>query len=226
MPVTTLLFYVFATVLLASGIIVITARNAVHSVLFLILAFFNAAGLFVMLGAEYIAMLLVIVYVGAVAVLFLFVVMMLDITVTERRSYITKHLPIGSLVGGIFFAELLFVLYKWQTSETVLSNRAFPVSSGDGVGSARGLGELLYTHYAYPFQLAGLILLVAMVGAIVLTQRRRSGVRRQNTMKQVLTNPKDVLELARPDIGAGITDFHFDAAPSKKAKAKSKAKTK
>jgi NADH-quinone oxidoreductase subunit J len=209
MPVTTLLFYVFAAMLLISGVVVISARNAVHSVLFLILAFFNAAALFVMLGAEYIAMLLVIVYVGAVAVLFLFVVMMLDIKVSERRSYIRKHLPAGLVVGGIFFAELVFVLRQWQTADGTLSNRVFPVSDGDNVGSAQGLGELLYTHYAFPFQLAGLILLVAMVGAIVLTQRRRSGVLRQNGLKQVLTDPRDVLELARPDVGAGVKTFQF-----------------
>ena len=209
MPVTTLLFYVFASLLLVSGVVVITARNAVHSVLFLILAFFNAAALFVMLGAEYIAMLLIIVYVGAVAVLFLFVVMMLDIKLSERRSYIKKHLPAGLIVGGVLIGELVFVLREWQTSDSVLSNRIFPVANGDNVGSAQVLGELLYTHYAFPFQLAGLILLVAMIGAIVLTQRRRSGVLRQSGLKQVLTDPKDVLELARPDVGAGVTTVQF-----------------
>ena len=216
MPVTSLLFYVFAFMLLVSGVVVITARNAVHSVLFLILAFFNAAALFVMLGAEYIAMLLIIVYVGAVAVLFLFVVMMLNINVSERRSYIKKHLPAGLIVGGVFLGELIFVLHQWQTSDVVLNNRIFPVASGDNVGSAQGLGELLYTHYAFPFQLAGLILLVAMVGAIVLTQRRRSGVLRQSGLKQVLTDPKDVLELTRPDVGAGITTHKFIGKPTGK----------
>ncbi len=209
MPIPTLLFYVFASMLLVSGVVVITARNAVHSVLFLILAFFNAAGLFVMLGADYLAMLLIIVYVGAVAVLFLFVVMMLNINVSERRSYIKKHLPVGLLVGGVFLAELVFVLHQWQATDIVLNNRAFPVANGDSVGSAQGLGELLYTHYAFPFQLAGLILLVAMIGAIVLTQRRRSGVLRQNGMKQVLTDPRDVLELAQPVIGEGVTKVSF-----------------
>jgi NADH-quinone oxidoreductase subunit J len=211
MPVTTLLFYAFAATLLASSVIVITARNAVHSVLFLILAFFNGAGLFVMLGAEYLAMLLIIVYVGAVAVLFLFVVMMLDIKLSERRSYIKKHLPAGLLVGFIFLAELVLVMRHWTVlgNDMVLNNRAFPVAHADTIGSAHALGELLYTHYAYPFQLAGLILLLGMIGAIVLTQRRRGGIRRQNGLEQVLRDPKDILELTRPEVGAGVKTFDF-----------------
>jgi NADH-quinone oxidoreductase subunit J len=212
MQVTTLLFYVFAATLLASSVVVISARNAVHSVLFLILAFFNGAALFVLLGAEYLAMLLVIIYVGAVAVLFLFVVMMLDVKLTERRSYIKKHLPAGLLVGSIFLAELVLVMRHWTVlgNDLVLSNRAFPVGEADQVGSAHALGELLYTHYIYPFQMAGLILLVAMVGAITLTQRRRAGIRRQNAMEQVLRRPEDVLDMARPEVGAGIKTFTFD----------------
>ncbi|HEY1096708.1 MAG TPA: NADH-quinone oxidoreductase subunit J [Alphaproteobacteria bacterium] len=212
MPVTTLLFYVFAATLLLSSVVVITARNAVHSVLFLILAFFNGAALFVMLGAEYLAMLLVIVYVGAVAVLFLFVVMMLDIKLAERRSYIKKHLPAGLIVGFAFLAELVFVMKNWTVlgNDLVLSNRAYPVAHADSIGSAKALGEMLYTHYLYPFQLAGLILLLGMVGAIVLTQRRRAGIRRQSSLEQVLRRPQDVLELTRPESGAGVTSFDFN----------------
>ena len=215
MSVTTLLFYVFAATLLGSGLVVITARNAVHSVLFLILAFFNAAGLFVMLGAEYMAMLLVIVYVGAVAVLFLFVVMMLNIKLAERRSYIKKHLPAGLVVGFVFLAELVLVLRNWSVmgNDVVLNNRAYPASSADSVGNAKALGELLYTHYAYPFQLAGLILLLGMVGAITLTQRRRAGVRRQNAMQQSLRRAQDVLDMTRPDSGEGVKTHQFENKP-------------
>jgi NADH-quinone oxidoreductase subunit J len=214
MPVTTLLFYVFAACLLVSSVVVISARNAVHSVLFLILAFFNGAALFVLLGAEYLAMLLVIVYVGAVAVLFLFVVMMLDVKLSERRSYIKKHLPVGLVVGAVFLGELVLIMRHWAVlgNDQVLSNRAFPVAHADNIGSAHALGELLYTHYLYPFQMAGLILLVAMIGAITLTQRRRSGIRRQNTMQQVLRRPEDVLEMARPEIGGGVKTFSFENA--------------
>jgi NADH-quinone oxidoreductase subunit J len=212
MQVTTLLFYVFALTLLSSAIVVISARNAVHSVLFLILAFFNGAALFVLLGAEYLAMLLVIVYVGAVAVLFLFVVMMLNINVSERRSYIKKHLPAGLLVGTIFLGELVLVMRHWTVlgNDRVLSNRAHPVAHTDTIGSAHALGELLYTHYVYPFQMAGLILLVAMVGAITLTQRRRAGIRRQNAAHQALRRPEESMVLMRPDTGKGVKNFIFD----------------
>jgi NADH-quinone oxidoreductase subunit J len=172
-----LAFYLFAAILIASAVMVIAARNPVHSVLFLILAFFNAAGLFVLLGAEFLAMILVVVYVGAVAVLFLFVVMMLDIDFAELKRGSLQYLPFGALVGLILVTELVMAGSAWvfkPAAKAALSNATPP-----GVSNTVALGHILYTDYVYYFQIAGLVLLVAMIGAIVLTLRSRPGVRRQ-----------------------------------------------
>ena len=205
MAIADLLFYLFSTLLLLSGVVVISARNAVHSVLFLIITFFNAAGLFVLMGAEYVAMLLVIVYVGAVAVLFLFVVMMLDVaTVKAKGAWKKRHIPAGLIVGGVLLIELVFVFRSWVSSENAINNRLFPTASRDAVGTANALGDLLYTHYIYPFQVSGLILLVAMIGAITLCFRTRPGVRKQKAFTQVTRRAEDVMQLTRPDIGKGV----------------------
>ena len=172
-----LAFYLFAAVLIASAVMVIAAKNPVHSVLFLILAFFNAAGLFVLMGAEFLAMILVVVYVGAVAVLFLFVVMMLDIDFAELKRGALQYLPFGVLIGLILVAELVMAGSAWvrgPAARTVLASATPP-----GVTNTAALGHILYTDYVYYFQIAGLVLLVAMIGAIVLTLRTRPGVRRQ-----------------------------------------------
>src|SRR3954471_8606591 len=178
MIVQALAFYLFAAVLVASGVMVIASRNPVHSVLFLILAFFNAAGLFLLIGAEFVAMILVIVYVGAVAVLFLFVIMMLDVNFRELRHGILQYLPAGALVGLILLGELALVLGSWVVAPQAAGRLAAPVPAQ--VANTNALGQLIYTHYAYLFQAAGLILLIAMIGAIVLTLRHRVGVHRQN----------------------------------------------
>jgi NADH-quinone oxidoreductase subunit J len=195
----TIAFYVFGTILVASAFMVVTARNAVHSVLFLILAFFNAAGLFVLLGAEFVAMILVIVYVGAVAVLFLFVVMMLDVDFADLRKGINAYLPFGVFLGVVLLIELVFLVFQgWVASPGV---QAAP--SPERVANTRALGQLIYTHYLYIFQVAGLILLVAMVGAIVLTLRHRGGVHRQKVATQVGRRPGDVLSVKQVATGAG-----------------------
>ena len=185
-----LAFYVFATVVMVSGLMVVVSRNPVYSVLFLILAFFNAAALFVLIGAEFIAMILVIVYVGAVAVLFLFVVMMLDINLTELREGFLKYLPIGALIGVILFAEILFGLGVFTGTADAVKGAAPLGVQGMPIDNTRAIGQVLYTQYFYLFQIAGLVLLVAMIGAIVLTLRSRPGVRRQNVSDQ-LYRPKD-----------------------------------
>ena len=176
-------FYAFSAVLVASAFMVITARNPVHSVFFLILAFFNAAGLFVLLGAEFLAMILVIVYVGAVAVLFLFVVMMLDIDFAELKKGAQQYIVVGAGVGLVLLAELvLFVTSHWAFSSAAPSSRGAPTPSH--ISNTEAIGRILYTDYIYYFQIAGLVLLVAMIGAIVLTLRHRPGVRRQNIGRQ------------------------------------------
>ena len=206
MPIPDLLFYLFASLLVLSSIVVISARNAVHSVLFLILAFFNAAGIFVLMGAEYIAMLLVIVYVGAVAVLFLFVVMMLDISAVQSKgSWLKRHIPVGLIVGGILLAELVIVFRSWVSAENAINNRLFPNASRDEIGTANALGDILYTHYIYVFQVSGLILLVAMIVAITLCFRTRGGVRRQKAYDQVTRRTDDAMEMVRPEIGKGVS---------------------
>jgi NADH-quinone oxidoreductase subunit J len=177
-------FYLFAGVTIASGFMVIASRNPVASVLFLILAFVNAAGLFVMMGAEFLAMILVVVYVGAVAVLFLFVVMMLDVDFAQLRQGFQQYLPIGALIGAVFLIELLLVVGSWTIDPGLVQAPLGPVASAESVTNTQALGRVLYTDYVFFFQLAGLILLVEMIGAIVLTLRDRPGVKRQNIAVQ------------------------------------------
>jgi len=202
-----LIFYLFAFVAVGAGVMVIVARNPVHSVLFLILAFFNAAGLFVLMGAEFLAMLLVIVYVGAVAVLFLFVVMMLDIDFIRLREGFQQYMPIGGVLGLILMAELAVVVGgHFAASTVVVEHSATPVAPGPAVGditNAEALGRVLYTDYVYIFQAAGLVLLVAMIGAIVLTLRHRN-VRRQRIADQTARHAKDTVELVKVPTGSGV----------------------
>ncbi len=198
-----LAFYLFASVVVVSGILTITARNPVHSVLWLILAFFNAAGLMLILGAEFIAMLLVIVYVGAVAVLFLFVVMMLDIDFSEARQGFTTYLPVGLGIAGALIAETLIATKSWSAGTIELANRA-GVAPHD-MPNIEALGALIYTKYLYIFEGAGLVLLVAMIGAIVLTHRARGGVKAQNISRQVQRRPQDAVRIVKDQrIGAGV----------------------
>ncbi len=195
-------FYVFALVAVGAAVMVISARNPVHSVLFLILAFFNAAGLFVLMEAEFLAMILVIVYVGAVAVMFLFVVMMLDINFAELRQGFLRYLPIGGVIGLIVLGELLLILGGWTLAPDAMRVSAAPLPTPEQASNTRALGQLIYTHYAYLFQAAGVILLIAMIGAIVLTHRRRPGVRRQNIAAQIARG--DTIEVRKVPSGRGI----------------------
>ncbi len=195
MAIEALAFYVFAAIATAAGVMVISSRNPVHSVLFLILAFFNAAGLFVLLGAEFLAMILVVVYVGAVAVLFLFVVMMLDINFAELREGFLQYLPVGAIVGVVLLAELVLVGGSWALSEKT-GKTSLPVSS-EKMTNTHALGHVLYTDYIYLFQAAGLVLLVAMIGAIVLTHRRRTGVHRQRIATQLDRRREDTIEVVK-----------------------------
>ncbi len=197
-----LAFYMFGAFAIFAGVMVISARNPVHSVLFLILAFFNGAALFVLMGAEFLAMILVVVYVGAVAVLFLFVVMMLDVAFAELREGFLQYLPIGGLVGLILLVELLAVVAGWLIDPGVAGNRAQPAP--DGITNTEAIGRILYTDYIYLFQAAGMVLLVAMVGAIVLTMRQRTGVRRQRIAVQVGRRRADSVELHKVQPGTGI----------------------
>jgi NADH-quinone oxidoreductase subunit J len=185
MIVQALMFYVFSAVTVAAGAMVVVSRNPVHSVLFLILAFFSAAGLFLLLGAEFLAMILVIVYVGAVAVLFLFVVMMLDINFAELRQGFLNYFPIGSAIGLVLLVELSLVFADWIIVPGAGAAAAAPAPAIDAVSNTKALGALFYTRYVYLFQTAGLVLLVAMIGAIVLTLRSRKGVRKQDIAAQV-----------------------------------------
>jgi NADH-quinone oxidoreductase subunit J len=193
-----LFFYLFASVCVAAGFMVIAARNPVHSVLFLILAFFNAAGLFLLLGAEFLAMILVVVYVGAVAVLFLFVVMMLDVDFASLRSGFTKNLPFGLLIALVLLAEIIVAV---SARNAGLASDTIPVA---GQPNIVALGELLYSRFLFPFEIAGLVLLVAMIGAIVLTHRSRGDVRGQNASKQISRKPKDAVRLTQPASGEGV----------------------
>src|SRR5205085_774531 len=190
-------FYIFAVVAVASGVMVVAARNPVHSVLFLILAFFNSAGLFVLLGAEFLAMILVIVYVGAVAVLFLFVVMMLDIDFAQLRSGFMRYLPIGALIGFILLAELLLIFGHWVIAPGVASLQAAPLPANAAMTNTRALGDVLYTRYIFAFQAAGMILLVAMIGAIVLTLRTRVGVRHQRISAQLARTRAEAVAIVK-----------------------------
>ena len=203
--ITTLAFYLFAAIMLASAATVITAKNPVHSVLFLILTFFNAAALFLIAGAEFLAMILVIVYVGAVAVLFLFVVMMLDVNFAELRGGFQRYAPVGAAVGAILFGELALVLGGWRFAPDA---GAIRMSSMPGeLENTRALGRLIYTDYIFLFQAAGLILMVAMIGAIVLTHRERSNTRHQNIAKQNARAVADTLEIVPVAFRTGVTGF-------------------
>ena len=195
-------FYLFAGILVASAFMVIASKNPVHSVLYLILAFVNAAGLFVMMGAEFLAMILVVVYVGAVAVLFLFVVMMLDVDFAELKKGVLQYLPVGLLLGGIFLAELLLVVGSWVIGPGVPKAITAPIPTG--ISNTEAIGLVLYTKYVYFFQISGMILLVAMIGAIVLTLRQRDGVRRQTIGTQVARTKDDSIEVVKVRSGSGV----------------------
>jgi NADH-quinone oxidoreductase subunit J len=195
-------FYLFAAVLLVSAGMVVSSRNPVHSVLFLILAFFNAAALFVLAGAEFLAMILVIVYVGAVAVLFLFVVMMLDVDFAQLREGFQRYLPVGATIGVVLFAELVLVLGGWQVAPQSAALRMAPIAAD--MSNTRALGRVIYTDYIFLFQVAALVLLVAMIGAIVLTLRDRKTSRHQLIDAQVARVPADTLEMVTAGLGAGI----------------------
>jgi NADH-quinone oxidoreductase subunit J len=202
-----LAFYVFAFVVMASAAMVVVSRNPVYSVLFLILAFFNAAALFLLIGAEFIAMILIIVYVGAVAVLFLFVVMMLDIDFEELRSGFMRYLPVGALIGFILLAELVLVFGSWVIAPGVAGVEAAPLpANAVALTNTRALGDLLYTRYIFAFQVAGVILLVAMIGAIVLTLRSRVGVRHQSISVQLARTRAEAVEVVKVPIGGGVGD--------------------
>lgn len=204
MSLVSLFFYLFSGVLIASAMMVVASRNPVHAVLFLILAFFNAAGLFLLLGAEFLAMILIVVYVGAVAVLFLFVVMMLDVDFAQLRQGFLQYLPIGALLSAIFFVELALVLGTWTLAPDALAMRKAAAAMPVDAMNARALGRVLYTEYVYFFQASGLILLVAMIGAIVLTLRERPGVRRQNVMAQNARSKGEAMALSDPKPGQGV----------------------
>ncbi|VIO74892.1 NADH-quinone oxidoreductase subunit J [Bradyrhizobium ivorense] len=199
-----LFFYLFAAVCVASAVMVIVSRNPVHSVLFLILAFVNAAGLFILMGAEFLGMMLIVVYVGAVAVLFLFVIMMLDVDFVELREGFIQYLPIGIVIGGIFMFELLLVVGAWvinpQVTKTITA--AIPAN----VSNTEALGLVLYTKYIHYFQLAGMVLLVAMIGAIVLTLRHKANVKRQNINVQNARTPDMAMALRKVASGQGLSD--------------------
>jgi NADH-quinone oxidoreductase subunit J len=204
MIIQTIAFYLFATLVIASGAITVLARNPVHSVLWLILAFFNAAGLMVLVGAEFIAMLLVIVYVGAVAVLFLFVVMMLDIDFAELRAGFVRNFPLGALVAAVLACELVLGLGAYQVGAIELGTPDGTAATMSGASNIEAIGALLYSRYLFLFEAAGLILLVAMIGAIVLTHRERTGVRGQNIAQQIARRPEDATVNTRPEVGKGV----------------------
>jgi len=195
-------FYLFASIVVASGVMTIASRNPVHSVLWLILAFFNAAGLFLIIGAEFLAFLLIIVYVGAVAVLFLFVVMMLDVDFTQLRAGIAKIWPLGSVLALILLVEIVLAIGTWSAGKIELATRAAPTRAAES--NIVALGNLLYTRYVFIFEAAGLVLLVAMVGAIVLTHRTRSDFRPQKVSDQVRRRPEDAVVNMHPGIGEGV----------------------
>jgi NADH-quinone oxidoreductase subunit J len=199
-----LFFYLFAGVCVAAAFMVIAARNPVHSVLYLILAFVNAAGLFVLMGAEFLAMILIVVYVGAVAVLFLFVVMMLDVDFAELRQGFLTYVPIGALIGFVFLVELLLVVGAWAIGPGIPRAITAPIPPAEAYSNTEALGLVLYTRYVYFFQIAGLVLLVSMIGAIVLTLRHKPGVKRQNIAAQVARTREASVELKQVRPGQGI----------------------
>lgn len=195
-------FYLFATIVIASAVMVISSRNPVHSVLFLILAFFNAAGIFMLAGAEFLAMILIVVYVGAVAVLFLFVVMMLDVDFRQLRQGMLQYMPIGALIGIVLLLELLLVAGAAYLAPEAAGSGAVPIDMG--IENTRALGLVLYTRYIHLFQMSGLVLLVAMIGAIVLTLRHKPGIKRQDIAKQVGRTRESGLEIVKVESGKGL----------------------
>ena len=199
-----LFFYLFAGVCVASAVMVVTSRNPVHSVLFLILAFVNASGLFMLLGAEFLAMILIVVYVGAVAVLFLFVIMMLDVDFAELRQGFIEYLPVGLLIGAVFLAELLLVAGGWVLNPNIAKAITAPIPGG--VTNTEALGLVLYTKYLPYFQLAGLVLLVAMIGAIVLTLRHKPSVKRQDINLQNARTKAAAMDVRKVPVGQGLQD--------------------
>src|SRR5262245_36798720 len=200
-----LFFYLFATICVGAGFMVIAAKNPVHAVLYLILAFFNAAGLFVLLGAEFLAMILVVVYVGAVMVLFLFVVMMLDVDFAELRAGFIRYAPLGALVGIIVGLELVMVVLTTVISPGSLATASAPIpAAGSGITNTEAIGRVLYTKYVYFFQGAGLILLVAIIGAIVLTLRHKEGVKRQSIAAQVARGRATAVEVVKVAPGTAV----------------------
>lgn len=201
----TIAFYIFATLVIASGAITILARNPVHSVLWLILSFFNAAGLMVLVGAEFIAMLLVIVYVGAVAVLFLFVVMMLDIDFATLRAGFIRNFPLGFAIALVLLCELVLGIGAYRAGAIELGTPDGSAATAVGTSNIEAIGALLYGRYLFLFEAAGIILLVAMIGAIVLTHRQRSDVRGQNVARQIARRPEDATTNVRPEVGKGVT---------------------
>jgi NADH-quinone oxidoreductase subunit J len=203
MAVAAIAFWVLAIATVSAGLAVILARNPVHSVLFLIVAFFSAAGLFVLLGAEFLAMILVVVYVGAVAVLFLFVVMMLDIDFSALRAGFARYLPVGAVVAAVLVAEMAWISYTVATRGAAAGNQPLAPTS---VTNAEAIGRVLYTDYVYFFQAAGMILLVAMIGAIVLTLRHRAGVRRQSIVDQTARTPAEGMRLVHIKSGEGLSE--------------------
>ncbi|MBN9565422.1 MAG: NADH-quinone oxidoreductase subunit J [Alphaproteobacteria bacterium] len=202
MSVVFLTFLLFSVVLLSSAVMVISARNPVHSVLFLILCFFNAAGIFVLLGAELLAMSLVIVYVGAVAVLFLFVVMMFDLHLGVIKQEASRYKSIGILVGLVLVVELGFLYMNWQSASNTHEILSHPITPGRT--NAHAIGDILYTDYFFVFQLAGLVLLVAIIGAIVLTLKDQATSKRQSISRQLQRNPQDAVTLVNPEKGKGV----------------------
>ena len=197
-------FYLFAITVVTAGLFVVVSKNPVHSVLWLILAFLSSAGLFVLLGAEFVAMLMIIVYVGAVAVLFLFVVMMLDVDFAELRGELAKFVPLAGLIGVVLLMELALVFGVWETADAALANRDAVTPDMGDVQNTAALGQLIYTKYIYLFQAAGLILLVAMIGAIVLTLRHRKDVKRQDILSQIYRDPAEQMELKNVKPGQGL----------------------
>jgi NADH-quinone oxidoreductase subunit J len=204
MIIATLFFYLFAGVCVASAVMVVASKNPVHSVLFLILAFVNAAGLFVLMGAEFLAMILIIVYVGAVAVLFLFVVMMLDVEYAELRQGVLDYLPVGGLVGVVFLVELVLAVGAWAVAPGAAKMLASPIPPLESTTNTAALGLVLYTRYVYFFEAAGLVLLVAMIGAIVLTLRHKPRVKRQDIAAQVARTKATAIEVRQVRPGQGI----------------------
>ena len=204
MSVTEIIFYAVSAVLVVAALGVITARNMVHAAMFLVFAFFNSAVLWLLMEAEFLAIVLVLVYVGAVMVLFLFVVMMLDVDFAELRAGFAKYLPIGGLIGGILLAQLLLVMSAWTFAPAGALRIAEQIPPPEAMTNAEAIGRVLYTKYIYFFQLAGLVLLVAMIGAIVLTLRHREGIKRQDVATQVGRDPATAIEIKKVETGQGI----------------------